>query len=632
MTDGWKGKILRVDLAEGKINTEALPEEWRRAYIGCRGICDILLYREVGPEVNPFSAKNKLILGTGPLEGTPIGMGRVSVQTKHPNRFIGEGGAGGHWGAALKFAGYDFLVIENKAETPSYLFIHDDQVEIRDGKDLWGKDTHEKCALIREKTGISNIQVACIGQAGERKVANAKVVFTLDHTGGRGCGTVMGDKRLAAIAVHGTGSVSLRNPQVFLDAYRRFRKVLNLKNTMDPFLPGYAFMSANQQIHIFNEKGWVHACNAQRGSIEDLITGEDYIAEHVTRPETSFCCPLPACGRRFELKSGKYKGISGDEREVGFVLASAVAGINSWPVALKFRDLCNRSGLDEFQAAYTIGWAMECYEKGILSRKDTDDIPLTFGNEDAFIEMTEKIIAREGFGDILARGSQEASEIIGQGSERFLLTIKGRELETMPQRGCLQSALALAVCEGGPDHTRWYPPYPPNPKTIPTDANLPFDPVNIFDSMTVDDKGAFVKWLYDTRAVLESLPTCVFILRSSLGIDMKLWLDLFNACTGASCSIDEFMKIGERIVNLERVYVAREGFGRKDDKVPRRMLEEPILDKQIPPIGSQLDTMLDDYYRERGWDLETGLPKTEKLRELDLDFAIDDLNKIASEA
>jgi len=289
--------------------------------------------------------------------------------------------------------------------------------------------------------------------------------------------------------------------------------------------------------------------------------------------------------------------------------------------------LCNRAGLDEFQAFYTIGWAMECYEKGIITKRDTEGIDLRFGNEDAFIKMTEKIISRGGFGNTLAKGSQEASKIIGKGSEKYLLTTKGRELEGLPLRSSYQMALAIAVCESGPDHTRWYPPYPPNPKTLPKDIPIPFDLSKAFQARKIEDKGRLVKWLYDSRAILESLPTCVFIIRNILGVDMRPWLDLYNACTGENYTLDEFIKIGERIVNLERAYIIREGFRRKDDTLPRRMLEEPVPDSYFPPLGKNLDLMLDDYYAIRGWDIKSAIPKEEKLKELGLDFVSDDLKK-----
>jgi aldehyde:ferredoxin oxidoreductase len=621
---GWKGKILRVDLEAKTTSVEDLPQEWAEKYMGCRGLNDIMLYNEVGPEVEPLSEDNKLFFSTGPLDGTPVGMGRLSVQTKHTKRFISEGGTGGDWGPELKFAGYDALVIEKKAETPVYVLIMDDRVEIRDAAKLWGLDTREKKSVIRDETGIPKMKVASIGQAGENLVSDSKVIFTQDHAGGRGCGTIMGAKKLAAIAVHGSGGVKIKNPEAFLGAYRDLKKFLHLRDTIDAFVPSWAFLSANMILQPFNENGWLHAFNAQRGCIENMLKPERYIMRYVTRPETGFCCPFPACGRRFEIKEGRYAGTSGDEREGGFAFCAPVVGITSWRTILKWREICARSGADQFMVVYTIAWAMECYEKGIITGKDTDGIDLRFGNDEAFIRMTEKIIAKEGFGELLARGSHEAARVIGKGSDRFLLTIKGRELELMPQRNGYQMALCLAVCENGPDHTRWYPPYPPNPRAIPKDIPMTFDPYKAFQLRSVEDKGRLVKWLYDSRAVFECLPTCVFIVRHILGIDMRPWLALYNACTGMNCSLEEFVRVGERVVNLERAYIVREGFRRKDDTVPRRMLEDPINERHIPPIGKNLDLMLDDYYRERGWNIQSAIPTEEKLRELDLDFVADE--------
>ncbi|MEM4406455.1 MAG: aldehyde ferredoxin oxidoreductase C-terminal domain-containing protein [Candidatus Methanomethylicaceae archaeon] len=622
---GWKGRILRVDLTKNSVSAEELPEEWKQLFLGCRGINDVILWKEAPPLCGPFEDKNPLIFGTGPLEGTPVGMGRISIQTKHPQRLIGEGGAGGQWGPELKFAGYDFIVVSGRAPSPVYLYISDHKAELRQADHLWGKTVKEKINLLESEIRLP-VQIACIGPGGERLIADAKVIFTGDHAGGRGCGTIMGFKNLAAIVVHGTGSVFVKDPQRFEKAYRTFRKLLDLRTSTDPYVPSWSFMSANMLPTIFNENGWLHAYNAQKGSIESFIRGEEYIANYVDGPHACFCCPFPACGRHFTVRGGQYGGASGNEREGGFGLVGAVAGITSWPVLLKFRELCTEAGVDEFMIAYTIGWAMECYEKGILTKNETDGLDLRFGNEEAFIRLVEKIIAREGIGDLLARGSQEASKILGRGSDYFLLTIKGRELEVMPQRGGYQMALALAVCEAGPDHTRWYPPYPPNPASIPGDLELPFDPALAFQMRNPQDKGRLVKWLYDSRAILESLPTCVFVIRGTLGIDMRPWYDLFISATGADCSFSDFLRIGERIVNLERCFIVREGFRRSHDSLPRRMLEDPIPDRQIPPIGNYFQPMLDEYYNCRGW-TNNGIPRQETLSRLGLEFAISEIQR-----
>ena len=388
MTYGWKGTLLRVDLTQRTTVREKLPEEWMRKYIGCRGINDVILYNESGPEIHAFDPENILIFGTGPLDGTPIGMGRVSIQTKHPEGHICEGGFGGDWGPELKFAGYDHIVVQGKSAKPVYLYINDGKIELRDATHLWGKDVLETTKAIKKEVGAADIKVACIGQAGERLVARAKV-FNKHHSGGRGCGTVMGDKKLKAIAVGGSESVKVSNPDEYLRIYRTIRDVLNLKETSDYFVPGWSFMSANLMLEGFNELGWLHAHNAQKGSLENALKGEEYLEKFAVKPKGGFCCPFPACGRRFEVNQGKYAGTSGDEREGGFAYAASVVGLRSWDVLLKIRDLCDRYGLDEFMVFYTIGWAMECFERGILTKTDTEGVNLVFGNEDVLARVSE---------------------------------------------------------------------------------------------------------------------------------------------------------------------------------------------------------------------------------------------------
>ena len=625
MPYGWKGKVLRIDLTDKKSLVQDIPEDWLKKYMGCRGIATKIMWDEVGPDVDPFSPENKLIFGTGPLEGTPLGMGRVSVQTKHPMKFIGEGGAAGYWAPELKFAGYDFLVVEGQSEAPVYVLIDDDNIEIREAEHLWGRDNRETNILLKQELG-PEFRISSIGPANENLVANSKVFFDATYCGGRGCGEIMGSKKLKAVAVHGTGGVRVMDPDGYLWAYRRLLKCLDLKESRDPNVAPFSIFMANALSKVFYENGWSHACNAQKGRNSNALSEMELIDRYSVKPSTSFCCPMPGCGRRYEVKEGKYAGISGAEREGGHGLAVAVVGLDNWAAVLKIRNLCNRYGLDEFMICYTIGWAMECYQRGIITKADTDGLELKFGDEDVVMELIEKICRREGFGDILAHGSQKASEIIGGGSERYLLTIKGRELEVMPQRAVLQNALFLAVCEGGPDHTRWYPPYPSNPKALPEGIAIPYDPYSPFQTLSPEGKAAFVKFMYDKGALIENLPTCILMNRESALVDITLWLDIYDATTGADCTSEEFMKIGERTVNLERAYIAREGFRRKDDTIPRRMLEEPVEDAHIPAIGKEnMDIMLDDYYTLRGWDVETGIPKEDKLRELDLDFAINDL-------
>jgi aldehyde:ferredoxin oxidoreductase len=235
---------------------------------------------------------------------------------------------------------------------------------------------------------------------------------------------------------------------------------------------------------------------------------------------------------------------------------------------------------------------------------------------------------REGFGDILANGAQKAAEIIGRGSENYLLTIKGREIDQQPKQASYQTALFEAVCEGGPDHTRWFPAYGTNPRLLPKDLSLPYDPMAPFNPLSPEGKAPFVKYRYDRGALIEDLPTCMAMHKGESLYDLTYWLDIYNSTTGADCTAEEFLKIGERTVNLERAYIVREGFRREDDTIPRKMLEEPLIDIGLPPVGDNLDLMLDEYYTLRGWDVKTSIPTEEKLRELDLDFTIEDLKQL----
>jgi len=630
MLYGWKGKILRVDLADKKVVKQDLPEEWMKKYMGGRGIMTKIMWDEVGPEVDPFSPGNKLIFGTGPLEGTPLGQGRISIQTKHPKKFIGEGGAAGFWAPNLKFAGYDFLVIEQKSNTPVYILIDDDKVEIRDAIHLWGKDNHETDKLLRQELGQEFV-TSTIGPANEKLVANSKVFFEASYCGCRGCGEIMGDKKLKAVAVHGTGGVKIKDPEGYLRAYRRLLKCSSISEGRgEPTNLTHTILMSNSLIRNFNEMGWFHAYNGQRGRVENAPSEMDLLENYLVKPSTSFCCTSPSCGARYLVKEGKYAGIEGVQREgsPGYG-ASTLGGLTSWSTLLKFKHLCDRYGMDTLMVLYTVSWAMECYQRGIITKEDTDGIEIKWGDDDIVVKLTEMIGRREGFGDILANGAQKAAEIIGRGSENYLLTIKGREIDEQPKQASYQTTLFEAVCEGGPDHTRWFPAYGTNPKLLPKDLSLPYDPLTPFNPLSPEGKAAFVKYRYDRGALIEDLPTCMAMHKGESLWDITYWLDIYNATTGADCTAEEFVKIGERTVNLERAYIVREGFRREDDTIPRRMLEEPLIDIGLPPVGqNNLDIMLDEYYTLRGWDVKTAIPTEEKLRELDLDFTIDDLKQL----
>jgi aldehyde:ferredoxin oxidoreductase len=283
--------------------------------------------------------------------------------------------------------------------------------------------------------------------------------------------------------------------------------------------------------------------------------------------------------------------------------------------------------------AYTIAWAMECYEKGIINKSDTDGVDLRFGNDEIIIDLIKKIAYREGFGNLLAEGSQRASQIIGKGSDKYLLTVKGQELEGMPERNLYVAALGVATSEVGPDHTRWYPPYPPNPRIISKDLlnelGVDIDLSSALQTRLPDGKGKLLRWLVISRSVVESLPGCVFLLRDTLGLDLRIWKDLLIAATGVNFTYPEILKAGERILNIERAFIVREGYRRKDDIIPRRMLEEPVPRHHYRELDRKtFNHMLDEYYEENGWDKNTAIPTREKLEELGLNEVIKQFDRL----
>jgi aldehyde:ferredoxin oxidoreductase len=290
--------------------------------------------------------------------------------------------------------------------------------------------------------------------------------------------------------------------------------------------------------------------------------------------------------------------------------------------------------MDHYFVGYSLAWAMECYEKGILSKADTDGLDLSFGNYRAAIELIKKIVHRDGFGDILAMGVEKASRKIGKGSERYKLTVKGQELESMPWRMRYQSALGVATSESGPDHTKWFPPYLGNPATVKEwfrELNVHFDLESVYAARTPDGKAEFMKFKYDSVAFLESLPTCVYMLRGRLGLDLTMWAQALNACTGTNFSVADALQSGERIVNLERAFIVREGFRRENDSIPRRMKEDPLPSQYCGPLEERdFNKMLDEYYEVRGWDKKTAIPTKKKLKELGLAYVGEELGKVGA--
>lgn len=629
--DAREQRVLWVDLSDGCNRLEVLPEEWTRKYLGARCMNARLLFDLVGPETDPLGPDNVLLLGTGPMDGLPVGMGRMSVACKAPRRTVAEGSFGGFFGPEMRRAGVEYLAIRGQADHPVYLCIEDGRVEIRDARHLWGLRTHETDAALRRELG-AEVQLRYIGPAAENLVHASPIFGNLNQSGGRaGCGEVMGSKRLKAIAVRGTGGLRVADYDAFLEAYKAFRERLDLATSRDPWTLVWSTYGAPVLARLFADMGNLMTRNAQEMGWPDdkaaRISCEPYLERYVTKAKACFGCPWPACQKLFQIPSGRWQGLKGGNYWAGQpVVFGSLLDNDDLDLVLVLSALCNQYGLDIFHVGYTLAWAMECFERGILTRADTDGLDLRFGcpDKEGLVDLVRKIALREGFGALLALGCTEAAKVVGKGSERYCLAVKGQELEGIAQRNLYMVALGIAVSEVGPDHTRWYPPYPCNPNLISREElaalGVNLDLRLAFQGRNPQEKGKLLRWFTVSRGVVESLPGCVFLVRDTLGLDMRPWWRLFTAATGWEMDYGEFLLPGERVVNLERAFLVREGFRREDDHPPLRMQLEDVPGFGYPRLAPEVfEPMLDEYYEANGWSLRTSVPRRGTLERLGLE-------------
>jgi aldehyde:ferredoxin oxidoreductase len=627
--DNKQQTILRVDLSDGSTKIEALPEEWTARYLGCRGITTRLVYDEVKPGTDALGSDNLLIVGTGPMDGLPVGMGRTSVACKSPRGTIAEGSAGGFFGPELRRAGIEYLAIRGIADQPVYLYIEDGKVEIRDASHLWGMTTDRTDAALRREIADPNTQLRYIGPGGENLVHAAPIFGNINQSGGRaGCGEVMGSKKLKAIAVRGHQGIAPADYEGFVEAYKVFRERLDLKTSRDMWTPVWSTYGAPVLARLFTDMGQLMTKNAQFMAWDYKkacsIGPEYYLDDHVTKAKACWCCPWPACQKLYTVSSGTYRGFKGGNYWAGQPLTfGSLIDNERLDLLLVLSGLCNRYGLDIFHVGYTLCWAMECFERGILTKADTDGLEFRFGfsDEEALVELIGKIARKQGFGELLALGCTEAAKKVGKGAEKYCLAVKGQELEGIAERNLLMVGLGVAVSEVGPDHTRWYPPYPCNPSLISreelSELGIDLDLRLAFQTRNPSEKGKLLRWFTISRAVVEAMPSCVFLIRDTLGLDMRPFWNMFKAVTGINIDYFEFLKSGERLLNLDRAFNVREGYRRSDDHPPYRMAHEDVPHfgyKKLEP--SIFDGMLDEYYEANGWSLKTSVPTRKKLQEL----------------
>ena len=624
---GWMGEILRVNLTNNEIFKEKLQEDVAKKFFGGRCLGAKILFDELEPGIDPLSHDNKLVFATGPLVGVPFaGNSRYVVMGKSPTTGIwGESHVAGFFGPELKRCGYDAIIIEGGSEKPVYLWIHNSEAKIKSAQHLWGGTTGETQSSIRKDLGSEKVRVACIGPGGEHLVRYASIMSDLYHAAGRcGLGAVMGSKKLKAIAVQGSAKIKIADEDRMKELLRKASKevmsgdgeVLHRLGTL-------------WTITHFNKSGRLPTKAFQKCIFNgaDKISGETAVKTIRVRRVGCPACPV-AC-RMIAKGDTPYKinqAYGGPTYETMVAFGSLCLNDNLNSIT-KANELCNKYGLDTISTGVTIAFAMECYEKGLLAKKDINAIDLSWGNHEAIIELIEAIAKRQGIGNSLAEGVSRFMKKIGRNSKHFALQVKGLETPMHEPRAKKGYGLSYATSNRGMVHTDCFS----DTAFEREDKMIPELGITETVGRLVADrrKAKYIKISQDLFAIYDSLIVCEFTVFPG-GFSLDTLVGLVSAVTGLNITLKDLALIGERGFNVCRAFNVREGVSRKDDVLPER-LEQPL--PKGPYKGESiprdiLNRMLDNYYEIRGWDVETGLPTSDKLEELGLRNVARDLQKL----
>ena len=626
---GYAGAILRVDLTRRKIVKQALPLEWCVKFIGGSGINDWILWNDVSPNIDPLSPDNELIFGVGPLAGSMLPLGsKVRVTTRSPlTGIFGDSNAGGFWAYELKRAGYDHLIIRGKSEKPVYIFIDDDNIEIRDAVHLWGLDVYEADEAIKNEVG-KNVRTACIGQAGENKVKFASIMFDKYRAAAKtGVGCVMGSKNLKAIAVKGTKKIHVANPEKVEELAEDLRISLT-----SPGVRNWAKYGTTSLCILYNEIG-CHSVKNYQDAVAPEISDfpENFIDNFAKGNVTCSHGCVVACVHPWQIKEGKYAGESGGKIDYIIICSLGIhLGIYDVGSILHLQNLVNRLGLDATETGTLIGMLMELHQRGMLAPEISEGLMYEWGNPDVVEKTAEKIAFRKGVGDVFAEGAVSTARKLN--AEKYVCHSKGlTEVEDV--RGFPTWALAYAISTRGADHLKAHCQID---KQQRADTSLKlFGAPDAGYPTTLNLKAKSIKYHEDFNAVINSLGICHFpalslmLKKPKRALYMGDYALLFSAVTGIEMSPEEIAKSGERIVCLEKAYNARLGISRKDDTLHGRWMWEPCpsgLGKGMK-CEDYLEKLLDEYYAERKFNLRTGIPTVKTLKEIGLEEVAADLVK-----
>jgi aldehyde:ferredoxin oxidoreductase len=621
MKDGFTGKILRVNLSKETISSEILEENFYRRHFGGRGLISYYLLNELKPRIDPLSPDNILIFACGPVTGAPVsGSGRNSVGAKSPlTGAYGEGEAGGYWGAELKRAGFDAVIFEGKASQPVYLWVHDQQAELTDASKLWGLEIRKSQDAIRGELGDSRVKVAQIGPGGEKLVRYACVINDLNHVAGRcGMGAVMGSKNLKAVAVKATGTIKVRKP-------KRLRKLAKwMATNVEKVAHTLHTFGTGADMDVSETLGNLPVRNFRDGDFPevDSISAQAVKNQVSVGMGTCFACVV-ACKKEVKV-SEPWKvdpEYGGPEYETLAALGSN-CGVSDLKAVCKANELCQRYSIDTISTGGSISFAMECFERGFLTKEDTEGMKLSFGDAQCMLKLVEMIGERKGIGNLLAEGVKRTAERLPKGAEELAVHVKGQEVPMHDPRLKRGEALGYAVSPTGADHvhnihdTFLYPQLPKQYRSL-----------GVLETVPIEDFGPkkirLYKYVGDWRTLNNFLVMCLF---TPWSVTQKV--EIVRSITGWNTTAFELMKVVERGNTLARIFNLREGFTEKDDWLPPRFLTPKtsgaLSKTSVDPQKLQKAKL--SYYDMMGW-TEEGVPKQSKLEELNIAWAADKIPK-----
>ncbi len=604
---GYAGTILYVDLTTGKTRTEKLNEEVAKKYIGGIGLGMQLYLSNSKGGVDPLSAENPLVLALGPVSGTMFptgGNGHAFVSKSPQTGGVGEAVSHGTFGAELKRAGYDAVVLTGKADKPVYLWIDDDAAQLLSAEQTWGKSPAETEDAIKDELGDYYIRVAAIGLAGEKQSKIANIINEKTRAAGRtGLGAVMGSKNLKAIAVRGTNDIVVAKPDEFISMVKEFHERMK-----GPAAQKYRTLGTVENVMIQNALFCLPTRNFNNAHFENAekVSGEVLNERYIAKIIACNSCAM-RCEHEAEVREGPYKGTLARIEYDNLWALGPNCGVDKLDAIIKAADLCNYYGMDATSVGVTISFLMDCHEKGIITHEELGGVDAHFGNSEALVQLVEKMGKREGIGEILADGVKIAAEKIGKGSARLAQEIKGLEVTGYDLRCLKTAALGSAVSFRGADQNR--------------SGAYALDLKGKVDRLKAEKgRGKLVKDSEDVYALLDSFMVC----KNAKGTLYKELADLaklYSLVTGVDMTPEQVSVAGERINTLAKLINVREGKARKDDTLPWKVMNQPISDdgpvKGAVVTQEELDLLLDDYYQARGWNVE-GIPTKAKLKELDM--------------